>query len=205
MTLLMASCRIRVGAGAEELEHVLDSDRPAVLAFWHGRMVVCGHLIYRRIIRRGGAVALLTSLSRDGELAAALGRARNYRTVRGSTSRGGLSGMLRLYRAVARDGCSVAIAPDGPRGPALECQPGTVMLARLAGAPIIPLAYAASRSWRLRSWDRLVVPRPFARVVVTVGEPLEVPAEAADEELARLSTTLKHRLDELVGQAEELL
>ena len=205
MALLMATCRVRVGAGEEHLERILASERPVVLAFWHNRMVVCGDLIHRRIIRRGRPVALLASLSRDGELAARMGRARGYRVIRGSTSRGGLAGLLRLHRAVAREGCSAATAPDGPRGPAYECQPGTVMLARLAGVPILPLAYAASRSWRVRSWDRLVVPRPFARAVVAVGAPLEVAADLPDAELARLSATLKRRLDELVRRAEELV
>jgi lysophospholipid acyltransferase (LPLAT)-like uncharacterized protein len=205
MALLMATCRIRVGAGSRHLEWILAAGGPVVFAFWHNRLAVCGHLIHRRFVRRGHSVAVLASLSRDGELAARVGRARGFRMIRGSSSRGGLGGLLRLYRAVARDGCSAATAPDGPRGPAQECQPGTVMLARLAGVPIVPLAYAASHSWRVRSWDRLIVPRPFARAVVTVGEPLAVPADLPDGELAGLSAQLKRRLDELVEQAEALV
>jgi lysophospholipid acyltransferase (LPLAT)-like uncharacterized protein len=125
--------------------------------------------------------------------------------VRGSSSRGGLAGLLRLYRTIAREGCSVATAPDGPRGPAQVVQPGTVMLARLAGVPIVPLTYAPSRGWRLRSWDRLVVPRPFSRSVVAVGEPLEVAADLPDDELAQVSAELGRRLDELVREAEARL
>ena len=205
MAVLMATCRVRVGAGAEYLERVLESERPVVLAFWHNRMAVCGDLIHRRMVRQGRPVAVLASLSRDGELAARMGLARGFRMIRGSTSRGGLGGLLRLYRAVSRQGCSVATAPDGPRGPAHECQPGTLMLARLTGAPIVPLAYAADRFWRVRSWDRLVVPRPFSRAVVTVGEPLEVAADLPDAGLADLSVVLERRLDDLVRQAEELI
>jgi lysophospholipid acyltransferase (LPLAT)-like uncharacterized protein len=79
------------------------------------------------------------------------------------------------------------------------------MLAKLAGVPIVPLAYAASRTWRVRSWDRLVIPRPFSRAVVTVGAPLEVAADLSDSELAELSSDLKRRLDDLVEEAEELV
>lgn len=175
-----------------------------IFAFWHNRMVICAELIQRRIIRGGRPVAVLTSLSRDGELAARMARMRGYRLIRGSTSRGGLASLLRLRRAI-RQGWSAAMAPDGPRGPAHEVQPGTVMLAKAAAAPIVPLAYAASRSWRVRSWDRLVVPRPFARAVVTVGAPLEVPADLSDDDLIALSVDLERRLDELVSRAGELL
>ena len=84
-------------------------------------------------------------------------------------------------------------------------QPGTAVLAKLAGAPIVPLAYAASRSWRVRSWDRLVVPKPFSRAVVTVGAPIEVAADLTDDELAAISAELELALNELVARAEELL
>ena len=104
-----------------------------------------------------------------------------------------------------RAGSSTATAPDGPRGPAHVVQPGTVMLAKLAGAPIVPLAYAASRCWRVRAWDRLVVPKPFARAVVTVGAPIEVPAGTPNDGLAEISAELERSLNELVEQAEELV
>ncbi len=205
MTLLMATLRVRVGAGEEHLERLLAPERAAVFAFWHNRMAVCGDLIHRRMVRRGRPVAVLASLSRDGELAARIGLARGFRMIRGSTSRGGLAGLLKLHRAISREGCSVATAPDGPRGPVYEVQPGIVMLAKLAGVPIVPLAYAASRVWRVRSWDRLVIPWPFSRAVVTVGAPIEVAADLPDTELAAVSSDLKQRLDELVERAEELV
>jgi lysophospholipid acyltransferase (LPLAT)-like uncharacterized protein len=204
LNILMATLRVRVGAGGEHWDRLLESSQPVIFAFWHNRLVVCGELIQRRQIRAGRPVALLTSLSRDGELAARMAGMRGYRTIRGSTSRGGLGSLLRMNRAM-RAGSSAATAPDGPRGPAQVVQPGTVMLAKLAGAPIVPLAYAASRSWRVSSWDRLVVPKPFARAVVTVGAPIEVAADPTDDELDVVSAELERRLNELVAQAEELL
>ena len=204
LNLLMATVRVRVGAGVEHWQWLRESRRPVVFAFWHNRLVVCGELIQRRLIRAGRPVALLTSLSRDGEIAARMARMRGYRTIRGSTSRGGLGSLLRMHRAM-RAGSSAATAPDGPRGPACVVQPGTAMLAKLAGAPIVPLAYAASRCWRVRSWDRLVVPKPFSRAVVTVGAPIEVAADLTDDELAAISAELERTLNELVARAEELL
>ncbi len=203
LVLLRATWRVRFGAGSEHLDRLLATERPIIFAFWHSRLVVCD-FIRNRTIDRGRPVALLTSLSRDGELAARAAGRRGYRIIRGSTSRGGLTSMLRLRRAM-RAGASAAIAPDGPRGPACKVQPGTVMLAQRAGAPILPAAYAASRCWRVRSWDRLVVPKPFARVVVTVGEPLEVPSQLSGAELEELASELERRLDELVSHAESNL
>lgn len=200
----MATVRVRVGEGAEHLDRLAASDEPVIFAFWHNRMVICGEWIQRRMIRERRPVALLTSLSRDGELAARMARMRGYQIIRGSTSRGGLGSLRRLYRAI-RAGSSAATAPDGPRGPAQAVQLGTLVLARLAGAPIVPMAYAASRAWRLRSWDRLVVPKPFSRAVLTVGEPIPVAAELDDDELAEAAATLERRLNELVARARELV
>jgi lysophospholipid acyltransferase (LPLAT)-like uncharacterized protein len=84
MTALMATLRVRVGAGEQHLERILLAKRSVVFAFWHNRMAVCGDLIHRRVVRRGHPVAVLASLSRDGELAARMGLARGFRMIRGS-------------------------------------------------------------------------------------------------------------------------
>ncbi len=204
LDLLIPTLRWRVGAGGEHLDRVAASERPVIFAFWHNRLVVCGEWIQRHLISARRPVALLTSLSRDGELAARMSGIRGYRSIRGSSSRGGLASLRAMQRAV-RSGASVATAPDGPRGPSQVAQPGAVMLAKLTGAPIVPVAYAASRTWRLRSWDRLVVPRPFSRVVVTAGEPMEVPRKLSHEELAAVTAELERRLNELVARARELV
>ena len=204
LDLLMPTLRLRVGAGGEHLERVAASDQPVIFAFWHNRLVVCGEWIQRNMINQRRPVALLTSLSRDGEIAARMSGIRGYQSIRGSSSRGGLGSLRSLHRAI-RAGASAATAPDGPRGPSQVAQPGTVMVAKLSGAPIVPVAFAASRAWRLRSWDRLVVPKPFSRVVVTAGEPIEVPSKLSHEELAAITANLERRLNGLVSRAEELL
>lgn len=203
--LLVLTLRVRIGTGGEHLDRLAASDRPVIFAFWHERLAVCGEWISLRLMSERRPVALLTSLSRDGEIAARMGQMRGYRIIRGSTSRGGLASLLEIRRAMRHEGHSAAIAPDGPRGPGRKVQRGTPMLARLVGAPIVPLAYATSRSWRLRSWDRLVVPKPFSRTVLTVGEPIEVPPDLSGDELEVVATDLERRLDELVARAEELL
>ena len=104
----------------------------------------------------------------------------------GSSSRGGTDALRELTRAV-RAGREVVVVPDGPRGPREVLKPGVIVLARLSGAPIVPMAVGASREWRLRSWDEFRIPLPFARCVVRFGEPIRVSrtADRAAEEAAR--------------------
>jgi len=145
---------------------------PVVFAFWHGRLYPCAHHLAVTLARRGVPLAAFVSLSRDGEITARMARGLGLRVERGSTSRAGLEGLRRLHRAMVREGVSVLTAPDGPRGPAHRAQPGAVILAQTARAPLVPMAAAAASAWRLGSWDRLIVPKPFTRVVVVFGEPL---------------------------------
>ena len=145
---------------------------PVIYVVWHGRILLLPYLYGHR-----GAHAL-TSRSRDGELVARWIRGFGLEPVRGSSSRGGGAALRELTRAL-RAGGEVVVVPDGPRGPREVLKPGVIALARLSGAPIVPMAVGASREWRLRSWDEFRIPRPFARCVVRFGEPMRV-ARAAD-------------------------
>jgi lysophospholipid acyltransferase (LPLAT)-like uncharacterized protein len=145
------------------------ADGPSVFAFWHSRLYPCAHHLATTLGRRGVPLAAFVSLSRDGEITARLAQGLGLRVVRGSTSRAGLEGLRRLQRMM-REGVSVLTAPDGPRGPALRARPGVVILAQTARAPLVPVAAAAAAAWRLASWDRLIVPKPFTRVAIVFGE-----------------------------------
>ena len=101
-----------------------------------------------------------------------------------------------------RRGNNLAVIPDGPRGPRYVAKPGVIRLAKAVGAPIYPIAYAANRVWQLRSWDRLIIPLPFAHVVCVVGAPLPVPAGASADELAALRAELERRLVEITASVE---
>jgi lysophospholipid acyltransferase (LPLAT)-like uncharacterized protein len=151
-----------------------------IYAVWHGRLLLLPYLYGRR----GSHV--LASRSRDGELVARWVRRFGLEPVRGSSTRGGGEALRRLARAL-RSGGEVVVVPDGPRGPREVCKPGVIALARLTGAPIMPMALGASREWRLHSWDEFRIPRPFARCVMRFGEPIQVPRAGgrAGEEAAR--------------------
>ena len=153
-----------------------DDPRPWVLVFFHGRQVPL--LAWPR--RRGTAV--LVSRSGDGDVQAQVMARAAMRVVRGSTSRGGARGLLGLVRAMRAEALDAAFAIDGPRGPSGTIHPGAAACARLVGGVLVPLGSACAPSTTLhRSWDRFVVPWPFARAAVVVGAPL--PADVAPERL----------------------
>jgi lysophospholipid acyltransferase (LPLAT)-like uncharacterized protein len=124
-------------------------------------------------------VAIVVSGSRDGRYLAELASRLGYLNLFGSSTRGGARVLLQAIRAL-EDGSPVAFTPDGPRGPRREVKPGVVRAAQRAGATILPVAAVADRCWRLSSWDRLVVPKPGARVRIGYAEPYGIaPGDAA--------------------------
>jgi lysophospholipid acyltransferase (LPLAT)-like uncharacterized protein len=99
---------------------------------------------------------------------------------------------------------SPAITPDGPRGPPWKFKPGAVLLAQLSGRPMIPLSYAASHAWKIK-WDRFVIPVPFSRIVIVVGEPVYVPKGLDAAGLERIQLDMERRLQILFGEAAAAL
>jgi len=181
-------------SGASHLTAVAASGRQPILALWHGR--IPSAIFY---FRDRGVVAM-TSENFDGEWIAGLMRRFGYAAARGSTSRGGPRALIQLRRDMAA-GRPAAFTVDGPRGPARQAQPGAVWLAKATGNPVVPFHIEAERFWIANSWDRTQVPRPWSRVAIAIGEPLEVAADidAAGVEAARAQ--LESRLAELERQA----
>lgn len=149
---------------------------PMIYAVWHGRVLLLPYLYGHR----GSQV--LASRSRDGELVARWIRRFGLEPVRGSSTRGGAEALRLLVRAL-RAGREVVVVADGPKGPREVLKPGVIALARLSGAPIVPVSVGAAREWRLGSWDEFRIPKPFARCVVRFGEPIHV--SRTGEEAAR--------------------
>lgn len=194
LRLLQWSLRIET-VGAEALHARWARGERAVLAFWHNRLLMLP------IVAAGEQVCIMVSQHRDGDLGTGLLDAWGVTTVRGSATRGAVGAFLRLVGAYRR-GHNLAVIPDGPRGPRYVAKPGIIHVAKAVGAPIFPMAYGANRVRHLGSWDRLLIPLPFARVVIAVGEPLLVPEGASDEELAALRVELERRLVDITAAVE---
>jgi len=181
----------------EHEETALARYKAVIYAFWHGRLF----LLAAKLRDRGAAV--LISLSEDGEVMAQAAERLGLHPVRGSSSRGGREG-LRDLEAVLAGGRSVALTPDGPRGPRHRAQMGAVALAARSGKPILPLSSAARRCWTLHSWDRFQIPGPGTRAVIAFGEPILVPQEPDLEpwraRLERALTEVERAADAAVGR-----
>ena len=141
---------------------------PFILETWHSQLFLLSYL-------RFGERPLIALISghRDGQLISKIARMFGIHTVVGSTTRGGSKAIRELIR-LSQEGHSIYITPDGPRGPAMKAQRGVVELARLTGLPILPAAASTSRGGERNTWDRILVPYPFARTVVRWGEPIRV-------------------------------
>jgi len=154
-------------------------DQNYIGALWHNRLLIFPFVLRRFFSSRRGAA--LISASRDGDLLADAIARFGFDVVRGSSSRLGASAILQLTDVLA-SGRDVVITPDGPRGPAYELGPGIIFLAQKSGAAVLPVNMEYSSCWRLNSWDRFVLPRPFAKIRVIIGQPHRVrPTNTVDD------------------------
>jgi lysophospholipid acyltransferase (LPLAT)-like uncharacterized protein len=144
-----------------------DAKQPHVFLLWHEALLP---LLWQH---RHQGVAIVVSEAREGRYLADFAGGLGYRSLYGSSTRGGTRALLAAVREL-RAGRAVAFTPDGPRGPRRELKPGVVAAAQRGGAAIVPLHAEADRAWRLHSWDRFMIPKPFARVHISYGHPFEV-------------------------------
>lgn len=146
--------------------------RPFIFSLWHGELLplVVDH--------RNQGVRILVSEHGDGEVIAQIAQRLGLATIRGSTSRGAARALLAMCDAL-RGGHSVAVTPDGPRGPAHKYASGALVAAQRASVPIVAIGVSATGAWHLRSWDSFLIPKPFATVTIAYGDPVYVAAPDA--------------------------
>jgi len=186
--LLFRSCRVEF-VGKEHEDRWLRASRPIIYAGLHeGIMMLPFH--FRD--RAGGVV--MVSPSRDGDVIADTITRFGLLPVRGSTGHGGRGALAAMAAALGAGGISAGVIVDGPRGPARMAKSGAVLLARATGLPIVPGTWWARPCLRFRSWDRTMVPLPFARIVFAFSECLLVPATADEADVERFQDELTRRL-----------
>lgn len=161
--------RIRDAGPVDRLRH---DGQPVALLLWHGQLLP---LLY---VMRFQSIACLISTHRDGELIAQIARRLGCKLIRGSSSRGAERALLGLVRTL-KDGFTVAVTPDGPRGPYRTFAPGALVAAHRANAPVVAFGVHATRAWYLKSWDQFMIPKPFARVTIVFDAPVMVPGSSA--------------------------
>lgn len=180
------------------------ADKPFIVAFWHGQM-----LIIIDCWRCEKPISMLISQNIDGEMIAQTLARLDIGAVRGSSDKAGkdkggraaLRGMLKMLK----DGDSIGITPDGPRGPGMQSKEGLIVLARLSGVPILPVAGASNRAKIMNSWDRFALHLPFSRGVIKWGEPLHVARDADADAMEATRAELDSVLQALSAETRQTM
>jgi lysophospholipid acyltransferase (LPLAT)-like uncharacterized protein len=190
------TCRI-AEHDAGNRERCREHDNPVIVTFWHYAIL---YPFYH--LRRESAVVMV-SASRDGEYIARLAARFGFGSVRGSQNRRGFQALKESMKHLA-EGRHVAIVADGSQGPALKVQGGSIFLASKSRSPILPITWSATRYWTIRSWDRMVIPKPFSRIDFFYGRPVFVPAEVKADGIEQYRLQLEKNLNEIYAKAWDL-
>ena len=186
---------LRVSISYEDGAQQTLDQRPLIGSFWHSCIIPSTYIC------RNLGVRVMSSNSYDGEYMGRIIHQFGFVAVKGSSSRNAVRALLGLRRALA-DGCTVAFTLDGPRGPRHKVKPGPVALARSSGVPLTMFHAAVDKAWLLNSWDRMMIPLPFSRVLLRFGKLIPVPADATDEDVERYTAELQAALDRVCEFAE---
>jgi lysophospholipid acyltransferase (LPLAT)-like uncharacterized protein len=203
MRFVVGWCRVVRVLGAEHIGAALARSPSFIPVYWHQHQLFCAKYLFDR--RAAGLkLGVLISPSVDGEFGALIVRRLGGEVIRGSSTHTGARALRDFYEALVHEGISPVIAPDGPRGPPWKFKPGALLLAQLSQRPIVPLSYCASRAWKI-SWDRFVIPKFGARIVIAVGEPVYVAKGLDAAGLERLQADMEQRLRLLFESAKAAL
>lgn len=185
--------------GAEIPERLLAANQPFLVAFWHGRLLMMSEAWpYETPFN------MVVSRHSDGQLIARTIGHLGFGSILGSSTKGGSAVMRAMLRAL-KDGECVGLTPDGPQGPRMRASTGIVQAARIAGVPILPIAYAARPCKIINSWDRFMVPLPFGRGIIRWGTPLKVARDADEAAVRDAAKLLEDRLNRLVRDLDDAL
>jgi lysophospholipid acyltransferase (LPLAT)-like uncharacterized protein len=187
---------LRICVSREEGAKPTVGQHPLVLNFWHAGIIPATYIF------RDCGIRVMSSNSYDGEYMGRIIRRFGFVAVKGSSSRNAVRALLGLRRAL-KEGWAVAFSIDGPRGPRYQVKPGPVTLARSSGVPLATFHIAVERAWVLNTWDRLIIPKPFSRVLIRFGNLIPVPDDASDEDLDRYQRELQSSLDRIREFAEQ--
>ncbi len=204
--LIWKTCRIEKVIGGEHLQAVLSQGSPCIPCYWHQQQIFC----VRYLLDQAAAdptlkLGYLISPSADGDIATQMFGSQGVHIIRGSATRGGAQALREIYQRIRQDGISPIVTPDGPTGPIFKTKPGVPMLSQLSKAPLLPMAYRASSTWQLRSWDRFMLPRPFSRIVIALEAPLAMTRDDAADEFSKGCTRLDNSLGAASRACEEYL
>ncbi len=196
-TVLALTYRVKVVEGEGRVRELLDRKDPVILCAWHNRIFFMSRFVEKYLTRKGFKLTQMVSLSRDGNVGYLLGKWAKLRVVRGSSNRGCSKALRGLCREIQKEQSSIVILPDGSQGPVYEAKAGAIVLAQLSGAPLCLFSYKADRVWRVKSWDKLIVPKPFSKISIRFAKLYTIPRELNKAELEFERRRLEDKLNDL--------
>jgi hypothetical protein len=203
LRLLWWTYRVEKVIGADVAERILAHGTVCAPCYWHQHHILCTSLI-RGWIRRGFRASFLVSASVDGDVPARIAKAWGAEVIRGSANQTGALVMRDMHQAMKRK-VSIVTTADGPSGPQYEFKAGPVLMARIASVPLLPMACAADRAWYLKRWDSFMIPKPFARIVLAVGEPVEVSRDTPLDRIDDYRLRMQNAVNRLMEQSKKVL
>lgn len=203
LEVLWWTSRLKI-VNLERLETLLKEQGAVVPVFWHQHLLMGARFMASSKIK-GMKPGFMISPSVDGQAPTLLAEIYGCHVVRGSGSYTGVRAVRGVYNAIVKEGISPTITPDGPRGPRFVMKPGAIFTAQISGKAVVPIAYAASPAKVLRTWDKFVIPLPFARLRIAIGEPYFPPKRMTEEEMEAAQKELERRLHETFKIAERAL
>ena len=201
VNVIWLTCRVKI-IGQQNMDAVINQQKPVIPCYWHQQHLFCAWYMLKQI-KRGMNVGYLVSPSVDGEIPAQIALARGAKVIRGSSTRTGAQALRDMYQIIVKQGVSPVTTSDGPTGPIFKFKPGAAMLSQMTKAPMVPVACAAKSAWYLSSWDRFMVPKPFTKIVVAVGERVSV--DKAEKDLAPAQEKMEEAINGLMKRAKQAL
>lgn len=182
------------------LEYGNKIDKPVVIAFFHGRMMMLP--FFYNLLRPNRKIKMIVSNHFDGELIGKIVSYYGVDTLKGSSTRGGVKVLKEI---VNLENCDIGITPDGPRGPKEKVKNGVIFISKMTGYPILPVTYSVKRKKILNTWDNFIIPTPFTKGLFICGEPLYIPANIDNQKLESYSQILEEKLKSLNDLADKLV
>jgi lysophospholipid acyltransferase (LPLAT)-like uncharacterized protein len=193
LEVLWHTCRIRY-VGLAAFRKRVEDHGAVVPVCWHQHLLICARFLVSKQVCPPMKPGFMISPSVDGEAPTMLARSYGAYVVRGSGTYSGLRAVRGAKQAIERDGISAAVTPDGPKGPRFKFKPGAIFAAQSCGKPVIPVAFAAKPAWVLKTWDKFVIPVPFGRICIAMGEPFYPPEQMNGEQMEEAQREMERRM-----------